>query len=349
MPRPVNSTAIGLGLVGCGGIARAVHLPVLRRLRGARLVAVSDPDPEARAHAARTGGVPVLAEAGELLARADVDAVVVCAPTPAHAALAEAVAQAGRHLYLEKPVAASLPEARRAVAAVSAAGVTAVAGFNHRCHPLHGEARRLLRAGAIGRVTAVQSYFGEPAAKLPEWKRDRATGGGVLLDLASHHVDTLRWLLEDEVSEVAAVVSSMQSEADVASLRLRTQGGVEAQLHCSLRSARGDRIALVGDRGVLVLDRYAPWVELLLSRDPEVRAVRRRRSPAPLRPAGWRLRRIVRPAHEPSYRRSLQAFVDLLRGQPRELATLDDGLRSLAVVIAAERAAAERRTVAVEA
>ena len=338
---------IGLGLVGCGGIAQAVHLPILRRLDGARLAAVSDPDPEARARAA-AAGVPVHAEAGELLARPDVDAVVVCAPTPTHATLAEAVAGAGRHLYLEKPIATSLADAQRAVEAVSRAGVTAVTGFNHRCHPLHEEARRLVRAGALGRVSGVQAYFGEPAAALPAWKRDRATGGGVLLDLASHHVDTLRWLLEDEVAEVAASVSSLESEADVAWLRLRTAGNVVAQLHCSLRSARGDRITIVGERGTLVLDRYAPWVELLVSRDPAVRAVRRRRRPSPLRPAGWRLRRLVRPAHEPSYRRSLQAFVDLVSGRPRQLATLDDGLRSLQVVLAAERSASDGRPVAVE-
>src|SRR4051812_22376762 len=176
-----------VGLLGCGTIAYWAHLRSLQRLPGARLTAAADPDAKARDAAKRLANIPVHARADELLARPDIDVVVICVPTPLHAELAIAAAAAGKHFYLEKPIASAADEARRVVEAAGQAGVTAAIGFNRRLHPLYEQARELLWAGRIGRVRAVQTAFCEPTPvhAMPEWKRRRATGGGVLLDLAS--------------------------------------------------------------------------------------------------------------------------------------------------------------------
>ena len=314
-----------------------MHLPLLRRAHGVTLVGVADPSPEARERAHRIGGVDTVADPVELIGRENVSAVVICARTDRHAELALAAAESGKHFYLEKPIATSLEDGRRVVEAARRAGVLGMVGFNHRFHPLHVRARTLLGGGAIGTVEAVQTSFCEPVAvgSMPEWKRFRATGGGVLLDLASHQVDLVRWFLGDELERVEASVTSRLTEDDVARVGLRTVRGVTVAGFFSFRAGRGDHIRFFGEHGVLHLDRYAPRLELVRTRT-DVGAVRRRRIPPLWASSSWQARKLARPAYEPSYRRSLEAFIEALRGGKPELPSLEDGLRSLEVVLAAE-------------
>jgi predicted dehydrogenase len=335
-----RAAELRVGLFGCGAIASYFHLRALRRTAGARLVAAADPDPDARARARRLAAIDVHERSDELLGRTDVDAVVICAPTALHAELAVAAARAGKHVYVEKPQASSREDADRVIAAVDAAGVTAVVGFNRRVHPLFARARGLLVAGRIGRVRAGQMAFCEPlvAGAMPAWKRRRETGGGVLLDLASHHVDVLRWYLGDEVTEVVATLTSDAAEHDGARLDLAFAGGVHAQGLFSFGAGRAEHLDMFGDHGSLRVDRYRPALEV---RGPRRLGYGLRRgwvSPTP-RTAAWRLYRKMRPGWDPSFARALQAFVAAVNGEPHDLATLGDGLRALDVVLAAERSA----------
>ena len=333
---------IGIGLLGCGRIASAVHLPVLDRSRGVDLVAVADPDPRARERARRATGAAVYEDEGALLDDPRVDAVVICTPSADHARMTIAAAKAGKHVYVEKPIATTAEEAEQVIAAVQRAGTIGVVGLNRRSHPLFEQGRRVLQAGRIGRVRAVNTVFCEAmsASDLPDWKRRRETGGGVLLDLASHHFDLLRWLLDEEIQTVEASLRSEESEQDSAWVRVELEGGVEAHSFFSFVSGTADFVELVGERGVLRLDRYVPPA-LLTRRREGISAVRR----VPLVPSGpllaWRLRRLVRPANEPSYRRSLVRFVRHLQGHAVDLPTLEDGRRSLEAVLAAEESALE--------
>ena len=329
-----------IGLLGCGTIAYWSHLPALRRMRGATLVAAADPDAGARERAGRLARVPVCARADELLGRADVDAVVICAPTRLHAELAVACAEAGKHFYLEKPIATTAEDARRVLEAAAQAGVIGAVGFNRRHHPLHQQARALLRAGRIGRVVAVQTAFCEPTppAVMPAWKRHRSTGGGVLLDLGSHHIDLLRWFLDDEIATVSARIRSDLSEQDTARLELATRRGVEAQSLFSFRTGLADFLEFFGERGTLRVDRHASRLTLRVPRRLGY-GVRRAWLAPDAAELGWRLARWTRPSVDPSYRRSLQAFVDHLRARAAAPASLEDGVRSLEVVLGAEATA----------
>lgn len=332
---------IRFGVLGCGGIAAWAHLPALRRLPGVELVVAADPEGDARRRAARIGGVPVLERPDELLSRRDLDAVVICAPTHLHAALAGAACDVGKHVYLEKPLATSRDEADRVVEAAERARVAVAIGFNRRRHPTFERARQLLAEGAIGPVLAVQSRFCEPVPPggLPEWKRHRASGGGVLLDLASHHVDQVRWLLGIEVVAAEARLASEVSEHDTAWVRWSLAAGVEMQSFFSFRAGTADFIELVGQRGTLRIDRHRSMPSLRVARRRGYGMRYRWLAPTPSELAGG-LARLVRPAYEPSYRRSLAAFVDLVRGGPRRLASVEDGIRSLDAVLAAEASAA---------
>jgi myo-inositol 2-dehydrogenase / D-chiro-inositol 1-dehydrogenase len=326
---------IGVALLGCGSIAGPVHLRLLRRRRGVRVVGVADPAPEARAFAERAG-VRAVADPLELLEDGSVGAAIVCAPTHAHAELGLAAVERRKHLYVEKPLATSVEDGCRLVDAAAKAGVVAAIGFNHRFHPLHVRARELVASGALGPVRAIQTAFCQPveASQLAPWRRSRATGGGVLLDLASHQVDLVRWLLVDEIVSVAAELESEASEDDTARVELRTAAGVTVAGLFSYRAARCDVLRIVGTAGVLELDRYAPALRLSLSRE-DAGDVRCRRDPPASQPRLWQVRRRLRPSYEPSYERALGAFVDALHGKERPLPSLADGLRSLEVVVAA--------------
>jgi myo-inositol 2-dehydrogenase / D-chiro-inositol 1-dehydrogenase len=339
---------VRLGMIGCGRIASAVHLRVLGSIRGAELAAVADLDPEARGRAERSTRAAVYEREEELVADPCVDAIVICSPPDTHARLTIAAAEAGKHVYVEKPIATDVDDAAAALAAVERAGTIGVIGFNRRWHPAFEQGRRLLAAGRIGRVRAVQTVFCEPMAgsAMPDWKRCRRTGGGVLLDLASHHFDLLRWLLDDEFESVEADLRSELSEDDSAWVEARLAGGVEARSFFSFRAGTADYLEFIGERGVLRLDRYVPPALLTLKRDGLQSLRRSRPAPTPSLLA-WRLRRIVRPANEPSYRRSLTRFVRVLQGTEVDLPTLVDGVRSLEAVLAAEDSARARSPVSV--
>ncbi len=331
---------MNLGLLGCGSIAYWIHLRALRSIPGATLVAAADPDPAARERANRLAGVPVYEDPAELLRRTDIAAVVICTPTHLHAPLAIAAASAGKHFYLEKPIATTAAEARDIIEAAAQAGVTGAVGFNRRLHPLYQQARDLLAGGRIGRVRAVQTTCCEPMPleTMPSWRQQRVTGGGVLLELASHHIDLLRWALGDEIAGVRAALRSELTEHDSARVEFSMKTGVEVQSFFSFRTGMTDCLEFVGDIGTLRVDRHSPKLSLGVGRRFGYGVRRAWLLPTPAA-AAWRLQRLFRPSFDPSFGRSLRAFVELVSGRATRVASLRDGLRSLEVILAAEDSA----------
>jgi predicted dehydrogenase len=348
----------GIAVIGCGTIARYQHLPHLHRSRTARLVAAADPDAEVRRQVAQRYAIPVVAEAAELLARTDVDAVVIASPTFLHVEHALLATAAGKPFYLEKPLATTAEAARRLLAALAAArrpNLVAAVGFNYRLSPVFQEARRLVRAGALGELLAVQMLLCEPLddAQTVPWRRRRDSGGGAGMDLASHHFDLLRWLLGFEVvAVVAATAADERIEQQTLAATVRLTNGVEAQCRALFGAGPRDRVELIGSRATLVVDRHRGEI-LRSGARPRKYGARMTRAGS-LRALGLlRLRRLAQPSWEPSFARALAAFVKALRGdstsaQVRDLARVADGAASLAVVLAAERAAATRMPVVVE-
>jgi myo-inositol 2-dehydrogenase / D-chiro-inositol 1-dehydrogenase len=323
------AASVRFGVIGCGAIATAVHLRVLRNMPNVRVAALADPAPEARARAGRVmPGAVALASAEDLLARTDLDAVLVAAPSGVHAPLALAALASGRHLYLEKPIATTVADGCRVAAAARDSGRVTAIGFNWRFQPLIARARELVRADMIGKVRVVYTAFSEPSA-LPAWKTQRRDGGGVLLDLGSHHFDLIRWILGTEIEHVDATVHSEVTEQDSAFVRLGlADGGAVASCFFSFRASRTDTLELIGDRGSLRVDRYA--------RTLTVRGVRARTTTAAT--LAWRARATIRPQTEPSWSNLLRAFVRAIGGGDVELPTVEDGLKSLKIVAAAEHA-----------
>lgn len=317
---------VRLCILGCGTMATAVHLRNARRIPGATITAVADPLEAARLRARRLApGATCLESLDEVLARNDVDAVVVATPSPTHAAIALRVLETRRHLYLEKPVAVTADEADRLEAAAAEVEVVAAVGFNRRFHPLVRRARQCLLAGELGPVVSVRSVFEEPLSNggLPDWKRRRATGGGAPLDLATHHVDLVRHFLGVELVARESQLASVRSELDDCTLRFRG-GPCEVVIGCSFVRGRRDEVTLEdADGRALTIDRYAGTLA--------VDGRRRRRGLVPTR-----ARAVVRPVADVSYLPALRAFVDRIRGVDVALPTIADGTASVRAVVAAE-------------
>ncbi len=335
-----------VGVVGCGNIANWIHLPVLARMRNVELAAAADPDPRARDRAARIVKGPVFERPEDLFARNDIDAVFICAPTNLHHDLAVAACTARKHLYLEKPLASAADQGRRILEAAADAGVVAMIGFNRRFHRVVAEARRIITQGRVGKVRTVQTVLCDPAPSIgtSEWRKHRVSGGGVLLDLASHHLDLVRFLLDDEFSQVDARIESEETESDSAWLRMTMDRGTEVQSFFSCRSGLTDSIQLVGERGTLKIDRFCTAPELRVPRRLGY-GLRTSRSFPSVANLNWRLRKLTRPSYDLSYRHAFDTFVALTQGQRRDAPTLQDGMRSLEVAIAAEESARLSRPV----
>lgn len=340
-----------IGLLGYGGIARSVHAPALGRHPRAEIAAVAEADPGRRDLCRRElPGTSLFDSWKDLLNAGEAGAVLVCLPNALHAEAATAALAAVLHVYVEKPLATGIEEAAALAARSLAPGQVAMVGFNYRFHPFYAEARQCIRAGALGQVVTVRSCFSTAPRELPDWKLRRNSGGGVLLDLASHHIDLLRFLLDEEVVEVSARLASRRSEDDTAWVQCWLAGGLVAQSFFSFAAIDEDRFEICGDRGKLIADRLRGWsLETMPATADHSRISPVRRLVSRVASAGRSpllRRRLFAPGSEISYGRALARFVDTARSGRPASPGLADGLRSLQIVVAAEQSARSNRPVA---
>lgn len=335
-----GSGVIRVGVVGCGVISYWVYLRLLQKMKGVKLVAAADPSPEARDRARKIVRVPVVADADEIMGNLEVDAVVICAPTGLHAELSVTALEAGKHTFLEKPIATCSKDAKRVMEAAKVSGLTAMVGYSRRLHPLVMQARAMIANNELGAIHAVQSAFCEPivASDMSAWRKSRGNGGGVLLDLGSHHFDLVRWLLTSEVVSVDCSVDSAASDGDSAWVSLSMKSGESVQSFFSYRTARADYLEIIGERGTLLIDRHRTALTLRVARRWGYGT--RKRFVMPERSAAqWRARRLVSPSYEPSYATALDLFIRSIRGENAACCTLADATKSLDIVLAAEASA----------
>ena len=178
-----------------------------------RFVGVADPDESRREHAVTAYGFEAAyADWRDLLERDDVDVVSVCGPNFVHRETGTAVAESGRHLWIEKPAGRNAQDTSAIAAAVRKAGVMSAVGFNYRNAPAVELARELVAAGRLGRIETVDvrmlaDYSAHPDGAL-SWRFDpEYAGTGVLGDLASHGFDLARHVGGDRLGAVSELVA----------------------------------------------------------------------------------------------------------------------------------------------
>lgn len=238
----------GIGVIGCGTIAQSAHLPAIARLRDrVRLVAVADVREEVAAHVGRMwGAAAVYTDYRALLARADVDVVVIATPEFLHREQVEAAAAAGTHILCEKPMASTVEDADAMIAAARAAGVKFMVGHSRRFTPRYQAVRAAIDRGAVGQVRIVRENERRPRAMYRglslatgTWAPDGARAwttsaryslGAAMLN-AIHEVDLLRWYVGDTVTSVYAESRTSDPDTEVPdfiSIQMRFANGAVA-------------------------------------------------------------------------------------------------------------------------
>jgi len=220
------------GIIGAGDIARKQTARAIGTLPSARLQAVMRRDLQAaRAFAQEFGAATAYSQVEEVLADPEIDAVYIATPVHLHAQQTIAAAEAGKHILVEKPMALSTAECRAMLTACRQHGVRLMVCYYQRFNARHIKLRELVADGAIGRVTMAQArqvLLYPPAPGLWRQSREQA-GGGALMDLGVHGIDTLRFIL-GEVETVSAQVATLAFDYpvdDTATLLLGFRGGIQ--------------------------------------------------------------------------------------------------------------------------
>jgi len=255
--------ALGVAVVGFGWMGR-VHTQAYLRVPHhfpqlevrPELVAVADEVPGRAAEAAaRYGFTTATRDWREVAADPRVRAVSITAPNFLHREIGTAMAEAGKHIWIEKPVGLTTADARAVAEAAGRAGVQGTVGFNYRNAPAVAAARELIRSGEIGAVTHLRirllsDYAAHPHGALT-WRYERGRGGsGVLGDLASHGVDLARHLVGEIgslIADTAVFVPERARPAAATAGHVRAAGGElgpvenEDYVSCLLRFTSGAR------------------------------------------------------------------------------------------------------------
>lgn len=251
--------AINVAVVGTGGIA-GQHGRALAEHPGARITAAVDTSADRReAFAARWGGVPYQT-LSDALRDARVDAVYVLTPPGFRRAYAVEALEAGRHLFCEKPLAIAIRDARAILEAAEAAKVVAMTGFNQRYRVGYTRLHDLAASGELGRPRHFwcQRYGmgagGSGAITHHNWRTDPETLCGMTVESLSHDIDTMRWIMDDEVASVHGVVFGTVAELprydNNAQVTMRLRSGATAMINASWSSRIGfNSRGVLGEKG----------------------------------------------------------------------------------------------------
>jgi len=329
-----------IGLVGAGHISRT-HVQAFARLDGAQVVGVCARQPESAERFGREFGMEIVTVDLDALIEG-VDVVCVNTPNALHAAQAIRAAEAGRHVIVEKPLASTAAEGRAVVEACRRAGVGLAYAEELPYVPRFVRAKEMLDAGAIGAVRYVTQREAHAGPYSPWFfSRDEAAGG-VLMDMACHSVEGVRWLLgKPRCTRVWADLRAGRSDSaleDHAVLHLEFEGGTTALCEASwaLHGGMQSTLEAWGSAGTLAADLLHETGLRLYVPDaqPSVRA-----------PAGWS-RHNADWLFDNGYPQEMEDFLAAFREGRPPLESGEDGVAVLEILEAAYASARLGRAVA---
>jgi predicted dehydrogenase len=234
--RPLRVGVVGVGVMGSN------HARVFVGLPGTELVGVADPDRKQVEFVARALGCAAVADVDELLDR-DVDAITIAAPTHLHRDIALSCIARGVHIMVEKPIASSIEEGREIIRAAHRAGVTLMVGHVERFNPAVEAIKEAIRGEDILSIAITRVGPFPP----------RMSNVGVVIDLAVHDIDLIRWFTDSDIIEVQPQLSSAVAEReDIALLQFRTASGVLAHINTNWLTPFKARNITVATRGKYV-------------------------------------------------------------------------------------------------
>ncbi|MGI8550496.1 MAG: Gfo/Idh/MocA family protein [Dehalococcoidia bacterium] len=333
--------ALNWAIRGTGRFAERRIVPALQKAHGCRLIAVISRDRgRAEAFASEQGIQRAYDGLQSALQDPAIEAVWVATPHALHREAVLALARAGRHVLCEKPLATTVANARAMVDACHHAGVALGTGFHLRHHPLHIEARRLVRDGDAGQIIAAEAEWslrpGPPTASAA-WRQDReVAGGGIVTGTGVHAIDLLRYVLDDEIETVSAIIDRVpNSGSEVDSL--------ENAAVCLLQFRRGTMATVRCLRGV-----HEPTNDLRIAGREATLRVRQsldEQTRGALEARGCDSRLSGVPAGADLFALEAEAFAQAVAGGRDPNASGLDGLRAVEATVAIYQSAATGRAV----
>ena len=327
------------GLIGCGGIGQ-LRADALREIPSAELTAVSDIDNDRAKSVASGHSSAIESDWRKLIQREDVDAVIVSTPPSLHAEMCIAALNAGKHVLCEKPLVRTVEEGRQILKVAENTKKYLATGFNYRFYPSILKAKELLDEGRIGELDHIRSYAGYTAADHNhEWLHDMSVmGGGALRDNGIHLIDLTRYFL-GEVEEVKGLGSEavwgFDGCEDNGFALLRSTEGKIAVLQASWTEWRGYKFVLdlYGSRGTIRASCFPMTTQIIWS---QTRGGKNQTET-------FYFPKVFFMEHLRSYRwvvvqsfiLEFEAFMKAVRGEPSEIATGLDGLRTVEIAASA--------------
>lgn len=251
-------TNLNIGLIGAGRIGNVHAATIATRVPNARITVVADAiEAAAQKCAAAHNIVRATTDPLAVINDPEIDAVLLCSPTDQHAIQIIAAANAGKHVFCEKPISLTMPEIDRALAAVAKAGVKLQIGFNRRFDANFQRARQAVSSGEIGTPRLLHIISRDPAPPPIEYVK---TSGGLFLDMAIHDFDMARFLIGSDVESVYVQAGVMVDPAigavgdiDTAVTMLRFKNGVIGTIDNCRQAVYGydQRVEVFGSAGAV--------------------------------------------------------------------------------------------------
>jgi UDP-N-acetylglucosamine 3-dehydrogenase len=294
---------IKVGVIGVGAMG-SNHARVLSELEDSQLVAVCDVSEEKARAIAEKYRCEYYVDAEQFLSNSGVNAVVIATPTVTHKDLALLALEYGKHILIEKPLAATVEEAKAICSKASSKNAVLTVGFIERFNPAVTEAKRLLKSGKIGHPILLE------ARRLSEWPK-RIGDVGVVVDLAIHDIDIARYVFEKDPVEVYGCVGSLRhSFEDYANILLRYENGETAFIETNwLTPHKVRKLTITGSDGLISLDYISQEIEIENNSE------------------------LVRPrlANQEPLKLELSHFLSCVKSADQPLVTGEDGVKALKI------------------
>ena len=328
---------LNIGIIGAGRIGKVHMASITYNVPTARVLGLTDVFKDGLQELADKYGIPkIYNDYKEMLADEEIDAVLVCSSTDTHADISIEAAEAGKHVFCEKPVDLTPEKVKAVIAAVEKAGVKLQVGFNRRFDHNFAHVRSLINDGKVGNLELIKITSRDPEPPSAEYA---AVSGGMFLDMTIHDFDMARFLAGSDVTEVyvnaTCLVDPAIGEAgdvDTAIINLKFANGALGVIDNSRRAAYGydQRIEVFGSLGAAMAANDTPTNVTVMNAD----------GVSTDKPLYFFLERYMQ-----SFRDEMIQFVDAVQNDKPTPTTGLDGLNSILVALAAKKSVAEGRAV----
>lgn len=251
-------------MVGAGRVGKLHSGNIRRYLPQGDVVALVDPFPATLNETGDAFGIHSrFTSLEEVLEKQAFEAVVITTPTPTHLPLASQAASAGKHVFLEKPMAMNLAECDAILDACRRGGVHLQLGFMRRFDPDFALANERIQAGEIGEPMLVKSLTHGPGLP-PPWARDLKTSNGNLAEVNSHDLDAVRWMMGADIERIYVETANFKGDERgvdaehfydtmIANLRFESGGLGSISGVCPCDYGYDARMEIIGKKGILVV------------------------------------------------------------------------------------------------